>query len=151
MGGLWRGPREAGPQPLALELALSRPPPSRCPRGEPAVGAGLGQDGEWHRRPHPSSLLQPQAGIRPPTYDSRQVRNADSESPGTSARRLGLQSPGRASDIPAGCYRNPRVSSARLGRPEGDRTRHLPLPSGAVSGGSLSECAHLRERGRGGG
>lgn len=88
------------------------------------MGAGAGQDGEWHRSPHSSSPTP----NRDQASDSRQVRNVDSEPPGTSARRLGLQSLGRASDIPVGCYRNSRVSSARLGSPEGGRTRHLPPP-----------------------
>ena len=88
------------------------------------MGAGAGQDGEWHRRPHSSSPTP----NRDQASDSRQVRNVDSEPPGTSARRLGLQSLGRASDIPVGCYRNSRVSSACLGSPEGGRTRHLPPP-----------------------
>lgn len=124
MGGRWRGPRGARPQPLALALALSRPPPSHCPRGEPAVGAGAGQDGEWHRSPHSSSPTP----SRDQASDSLQVWNVDSEPPATSARRPRLQSPGRTSDIPVGCYRNSRVSSGRLGRPEGGRTRHLPPP-----------------------
>lgn len=124
MGGRWRGPRGARPQPLALALALSCPPPSHCPRGEPAVGAGAGQDGEWHRSPHSSSPTP----SRDQASDSRQVWNVDSEPLATSARRPRLQSPGRTSDIPVGCYRNSRVSSGRLARPEGGRTRHLPPP-----------------------
>ena len=74
--------------------------------------------------PHSSSPTP----SRDQASDSRQVWNVDSEPPATSARRPRLQSPGRTSDIPVGCYRNSRVSSGRLGRPEGGRTRHLPPP-----------------------
>lgn len=87
-----RGPRGAGPQPLTLELTLSRPPPIHCP-GERQPWGG----GRWG------------VGRAPPTWNSGSdprlpsLRDAgESGVPGRSVEGHGHKSTRRASSIAAG-------------------------------------------------
>lgn len=108
----WGGGAAGGRAAAAISSRISSKPPTRqpLPGGAPAVGAGVGQDGEWHRGPHPAN---PRARMRPPN-------------PGRSGRREWASGKERRAARSPGSPASLRHRSRVFPQFEG-----IPCPSGA--------------------
>lgn len=136
----WGAGLRGGRAAAAISSRISSKPPTRqqLPGGAPAVGAGAGQDGEWHWGPHPAN---PRARMRPPN-------------PGRSGRREWASGKerraARSPASPASLRHRSRVFPQFEGIPcpsgaprEWPHPGIRPLPSGA-EWASLSECVYVR-------